>query len=109
MPKYTTTNSIDIDELVRQSKANVPFVDEDTLRKAKAQSPVNPKTQPPQQANRAPEPEIKNDIPEMPKPQAAAPAMPGLILEDEEPAVEAPEKEYNGPGIVMSKDEFAKP
>lgn len=95
MPKFTTNNSIDIDEMIRQSKANVPFVDEETLERNKAQAIVakgKSKDEAPTDA------EVVKEAPS---------TMPGLILEEEEEAKPAEaEKEYTGPGIVMSTEEY---
>lgn len=95
MPKFTTNNSIDIDEMIRQSKANVPFVDEETLERNKAQAIVakgKSKDESPTDA------EVVKEAPS---------TMPGLILEEEEEAKPAEaEKEYTGPGIVMSTEEY---
>lgn len=95
MPKFTTNNSIDIDEMIRQSKANVPFVDEETLKKNKAQAIVA-------------KGKSKDEAPTDAEAVKETPStMPGLILEEEEEAKPAEaEKEYTGPGIVMSTEEY---
>ena len=102
--KFTTDKSIDIDEIIRQSKANVPFVDEETLKRQNNAAIL-------EEARKAKEAEAPAAPQEpvaasAPKPQQ--PAVPGLILEED--TVETPESvpEYNGPGIVMTKEEYAK-
>ena len=105
MPNFTTDKSIDIDELIRQSKANTPFVDEDTLAKAKSENVLA------KARAEAAMPEIVDEPKPVqkptPKPTVQAPEEDGLILEDEPDEV-APEPDYDGPGIVMSKEEFEK-
>ena len=98
MPKFTTNNSIDIDEMIRQSKANVPFVDEETLQKNKAMNQQAAVSKGKMREEAPVDAEVVNEAPS---------AMPGLILEDEEDSKPSePETEYTGPGIVMSAEEY---
>ena len=103
MPNYTTDKSIDIDELIRQSKANTPFVDEETLAKAKNEN-VLAKAR---AAAASPEEEVDPNPTKKSTPKTTVQAIEndGLILE-EEPEEEAVEAEYEGPGIVMTKEEY---
>ena len=75
MPKFSTNNSIDIDEMIRQSKANVPFVDEETLQKNKAMNQQAAVSKGKMREEAPADAEVVNEAPS---------TMPGLILEDEE-------------------------
>ena len=102
--KFTTDKSIDIDEIIRQSKANVPFVDEETLKRQNNAAILEEA----RKAKEAEEPAVPQEPVAAPAPKPQQPAVPGLILEED--TVETPESvpEYNGPGIVMTKEEYAK-
>ena len=102
--KFTTDKSIDIDEIIRQSKANVPFVDEETLKRQNNAAIL-------EEARKAKEAEasvVPQEPVVAPAPKPQQPAVPGLILEED--PVETPDSvpEYNGLGIVMTKEEYSK-
>ena len=97
MPKYTTNNSIDIDEMIRQSKAKVPFVDEETLKRNQERSAQAMAAQQ-AVATKGREPAEES------APAPVNTAMPGLILEDDTPA--EPVIDYDGPGAVMTREEY---
>jgi hypothetical protein len=99
--KFSTDKSIDIDEIIRQSKQNVPFVDEDELKRQNTNHIL-------ENARKAAE--SQDDAPAAQAPQTPPkqqPVVPGLILEEDTPENE-PEPEYNGPGIVMTKEEYSR-
>lgn len=106
MPKYVNDKSIDIDEMIRQSKENTPFIDEETLKRAQSATPMVKA-----KAKAAAQEEADEVI--TPRKPAAAESkpvgMPGLILDDEPEEVveETLVEEYNGPGIAMTKEEYA--
>ena len=106
-PKFDTSKSIDIDELIKQSKANTPFVDEATLERAKKEN-VLAKARADAAKVEVEEEPVGNPVKKAtPKPPVKAPVDDGLILE-EEPEETVAEPEYEGPGIVMSKEEYEK-
>ena len=86
---YKTNNSVDIDELIRQSKANSPVVEADNIPESNQASPnVTHRAT----TNSAP---VNSTL--------TTPAKTGLVIEED--AVEEPKAEYTGPGIVMSNEE----
>lgn len=113
-PKYRTDRSIDIDELIRQSKANTPFVDDAVFEQAKKNSAIpQPKVAKEATSDDAPDIIRANTQPASTTPQVpqvdvpktpVAGSIPGLILEEE--PVSEPEETYDGPGIVMTKEEY---
>ena len=86
---YKTNNSVDIDELIRQSKANSPVVEADNIPESNQASPnVTHRAT----TNSAP---VNSTL--------TTPAKTGLVIEED--TVEEPKNEYTGPGIVMSNEE----
>ena len=119
MPRtFNSNNSIDVDEMIRLARANSPVIDpeefgrkqeqEAKLAKARAEAeqPViveEPAPAPkPAEVRPVPLPDYKPEI-------NAATTQPtpvsGLIIE-EEPVETAPEEEYTGRGIVMTKEAY---